>query len=180
MTKQIALLSLDSGESVAIRAAELSDAPGLIDHVHRVAAESDFLATTPGEFEMSIEQQESYIRRMSETANALCLVAEAGGEIVGVLTFNAGRRERVRHIGELGISVFRDYWGQGIGQSLMTALIDWAPSAGVTKLTLRVRSDNERAIDLYKRLGFVVEGTQSRGLRVNGCYYTLLLMGLEL
>lgn len=107
-------------------------------------------------------------------------MADVNGEMVGVLTFRAGSRERMRHIGELGMSVVRDYWGQGIGTALLNALIDWAPSAGVTKLVLRVRSDNRRAISLYKRIGFVSEGLQSRGMQVKGQYWDLEFMGLEL
>lgn len=169
-----------AGQVACIRDAAIADAAKLIEHVQQVSMESDYLSAAPGEFMLSVEQEEAFIRRFGELDNALFLVADVGGEMVGVLTFRAGTRERMRHIGELGMSVIRDYWGQGIGKALLQALIDWAPSAGVTKLVLRVRSDNQRAIALYRRVGFVTEGVQSRGMQISGRYHDLEFMGLEL
>lgn len=97
-----------------------------------------------------------------------------------MLSFRAGTRERIPHVGELSVSVFRSYWGNGIGRALLEALIAWAPSAGITKIDLRVREDNERAIELYKRVGFKKEGAQSRGILHHSKYYDLVLMGLLL
>ena len=97
------------------------------------------------------------------------------------LNFAAGKRPRTQHTGEFGMSVRRDDWGLGIGSRLLDALINWARSSGiVTKINLRVRTDNERAMALYRAKGFILEGTISRDLCVNGRYYDHDWMGLEL
>jgi putative acetyltransferase len=50
--------------------------------------------------------------------------------------------------------------GGGIGVGLLSALIDSAePRLGLTRLQLTVFADNQRAIALYQRFGFAVEGT---------------------
>jgi RimJ/RimL family protein N-acetyltransferase len=75
--------------------------------------------------------------------------------------------------------VLKDYWGLSIGKHLLRYLIDWAKKTGkVRKINLRVRVDNERAIRLYQRLGFVIEGTLKREFYVGGRFIDSYLMGL--
>ncbi len=100
---------------------------------------------------------------------------------MSALTFTAGERPRVRHRGEFGISVRKEYWGLGIASLMLDRLLDWARRSGiVTKINLRVRVDNLRAIRLYERKGFVREGTISREAVVDGEYFSDYHMGLEL
>jgi RimJ/RimL family protein N-acetyltransferase len=73
------------------------------------------------------------------------------------------------------------FWGLGIGSAMLDCLIDWArATAVITKLNLRVRSDNERAIRLYRGKGFVVEGTVTREHLIDGRYFGQDCMGVEL
>jgi L-phenylalanine/L-methionine N-acetyltransferase len=91
----------------------------------------------------------------------LLLVGEVDGRIVG----NAGLQMasvqvRRRHVMGLGMAVNPSHWRQGVGSALMRALLDWADNwAGVLRIELQVFTDNEGAIALYQRHGFVVEGT---------------------
>ena len=71
----------------------------------------------------------------------------------------AGAALRRRHAMTLGISVLPEAQGQGVGLALMQALCDWADRWGqVLRLELSVFADNQRAIALYRRCGFVQEG----------------------
>lgn len=75
----------------------------------------------------------------------------------------AGALLRRRHVMSLGIAVQPEAQGQGVGRALMQALCDWADHWGqVLRIELTVFVDNERAVALYERLGFVKEG-QHRG-----------------
>lgn len=57
------------------------------------------------------------------------------------------------------MSARRAWWGSGVGSAMMAWLIDWAEvHPTITKLSLAVYADNERAIRLYRRFGFVEEG----------------------
>ncbi|MFC1975012.1 GNAT family N-acetyltransferase [Chloroflexota bacterium] len=82
---------------------------------------------------------------------------------------------------EIGISVQKQYWGLGIGALMLDRLIEWARDTQiVTKINLRVRTDNQRAILLYEGKGFIKEGTIRKEIRLAGQYFDHYWMGLEL
>ena len=72
------------------------------------------------------------------------------------------------------------YWGFGIGTMLLDTLIEWARAEDITKVELKVRVDNQRAISLYHKLGFVDEGHLKNAMKVGKVYYDELCMGLDL
>jgi len=101
--------------------------------------------------------------------------------ICATLSFEAGIRPRNRHTGEFGVSVLKEYWGLGIATGLITALVEWAESGNIVKkINLRVRTDHERAIALYKKFGFRIEGTIKKELKIDNKFYDHYWMGLEL
>jgi RimJ/RimL family protein N-acetyltransferase len=165
--------------TVIIREVRKSDANNLIKYLDKVSCESDFLTFGLGEFGMSLEEEEKFIESVLKKENHLFIVAEVNDEIVGTLSFAAGSRKRVAHVGEFGMSVVKEYWAKGIGTKLITYLLTWSKDSGnIKKINLRVRSDNERAIGLYKKMGFEEEGLRKRELFINDQFYDTLLMGL--
>jgi RimJ/RimL family protein N-acetyltransferase len=58
----------------------------------------------------------------------------------------------------------------------MTAALGHAARSGITRVELEVRADNERAVGLYKRMGFAGEGTVRDGMRFDGEYFDVLVM----
>lgn len=89
------------------------------------------------------------------------LVAEVDGEVVGQLTLHTNpNRPRRRHAGALGMAVSDDWQGKGVGTALMAACVDLADNwLNLRRLELDVYVDNERAIRLYTKFGFEIEGT---------------------
>jgi RimJ/RimL family protein N-acetyltransferase len=170
---------LQDGRCLVIREACVQDAEKLLAYVKKIAGETDYITFAPEEFHVTLEQEIAKIEEYAQTDNQLILVAEIGEEIVGNLDFRGGKYSRTAHAGEFGLSVLKDYWGLSIGKHLLRYLIDWAKKTGkVRKINLRVRVDNERAIRLYQRLGFVIEGTLKREFYVGGRFIDSYLMGL--
>ena len=66
-----------------------------------------------------------------------------------------GTKYKVRHRAEFGISVVKKYWGLGIGKALLASCIECAKTAGYSQLELHVVAENERAVSMYERAGFV-------------------------
>jgi RimJ/RimL family protein N-acetyltransferase len=172
---------MKNGQELVIREAQVEDAQSILNYIESISGESNFLTFGPGDFEHSLQDEEALLAKILETDNALFIVGTIDAKIASVLVFNAGQRPRVRHRGEFSMSVSRDYWGQGIGSLMLDALIDWAKAGNIIrKIDLMVRTDNERAIRLYEGKGFLFEGTLHKEFFVDGRYYDLHWMGLEL
>lgn len=173
--------TLRDGREGVIREAVASDAAELLECHHRIAGETTFISFTPEELAMSEEEEIAAVEKARAADNCLYLVARVDGQVVGTLHFTAGDLARVRHAGGFGIAVCRECWGMGIGGRLLDALLAWARVSGVvTKINLRVRTDNHRAIQLYENKGFVREGTIRRDFMVDGEPFDHHLMGLVL
>ncbi|MGZ4151401.1 MAG: N-acetyltransferase family protein, partial [Actinomycetota bacterium] len=85
-----------------------------------------------------------------------------------------------RHVATLGMFVDRGWRGLGIGTALMREALRWARAVGVEKIELTVYPGNETARALYRRFGFVEEGTLLRHSKKAGGYEDEVLMGLWL
>ncbi|MBY0086361.1 GNAT family N-acetyltransferase [Brevibacillus sp. M2.1A] len=172
---------LKSGQNVIIRSAELADAEALVAFIHCVSGETDNLSFGPQEWTVTPDEQKENIKRCLEAHNQLCLIAEVDGRIVGNMTFRGGIRSRTQHVGEFGISVLKEFWGSGVGRLLLESLLEWAKQSKVIrKINLKVRSDNDSAIHLYKKLGFKEMGTLTREFLIGDTFYDCLYMGIEI
>jgi putative acetyltransferase len=97
----------------------------------------------------------------SPPEGSVALVAEIDRQVVGHAGLLANRRTpRRAHAGELGIAVHPDWQRQGVGTSLIAALVDLADNwLNLSRLELTVFVDNAAARELYGNFGFEVEGT---------------------
>ncbi len=165
-----------------IREARPDDAAQLIALVKRVAGEPESnLLIEDGEFNITVEKERQVLANFAAAPNSLFLVAEAGGAIVGMLACRGGRRKAVRHAVELSMSVDPAWRGQGIGSLLLTRAIQWARGTDMVKrIELAVFARNTRAIRLYKKFGFVVEGQRRMAVQRRGEYFDDLIMALLL
>ena len=176
------IVTLKNGAVCVLRSAETKDAQQMIDNLRVTAGETDFLLRTPEEVDYTVEQEEKILADTEQASRALMLVAEVDGEIVGICNLNpAGRRSRVRHRCTMGISMVSKVWGLGIGTAMMAVLLEQAKEVGFEQIELEVVGANERAIALYKKMGFVETGRVPKALKnADGSYYDNILMMREL
>ena len=108
----------------------------------------------------------------------LPLVAESNGEVLGCAGLHpVGAAMRRRHVMALGIVVAPQAQGQGVGSALMLAMCDDADRwVGVLRLELSVSTDNAVALRLYRKFGFVIEGTMRGCALRDGRYVDTLAM----
>jgi RimJ/RimL family protein N-acetyltransferase len=165
---------LENGDTLIIRRGTVEDAVRLSHYISRVAGQSDFLTFEPGE----VTGINNTSHEKLPTASGLVLLAEVNGRLVGNLNFMRGARSKIWHSGEFGITVDKLFWGQGIGRKLIACLLEWArKQKNIRKINLKVRSDNERAIALYKCMGFEEEGLLRREFYSKEIFYDALCMG---
>jgi RimJ/RimL family protein N-acetyltransferase len=172
---------LKDGREYIIRKTKATDANSMIEYVYKIGSESDNLTFGKGEINITLAQEEEFLESFSNKVNSLHIIAELDGMIIGSLNFTGGGRPRLAHTGEFGVSVLKEFWGQGVGTSLVEYLIDWSKATGIVrKINLRVRTDNFSAIRVYKKLGFIEEGRITREFIINGEFYDLYSMGLAI
>ncbi|UCC77810.1 MAG: hypothetical protein JSW37_05450, partial [Anaerolineales bacterium] len=89
-----------------IREAQPSDAQPLIAYVQRLAEEPDIdVPLAPGEFRLTVEEEERLLADWHAAGNCIMLVAEVDGRIVGQLGCRGGTRKASLHAVRLGMSV---------------------------------------------------------------------------
>lgn len=166
-------------EKVVIRKACADDSVNLNELLRTIILETDHFGLEFDEFATTDEQQSHTISMFSQADNAILLVAILNDRIVGNLSFRGGSSKKFHHTGEFGVQVLRDYWNLGIGKELIKHLINWAKeNKSISKISLRVRSDNQNAIHVYKKLGFNEEGNLKNEMMSKGLLYDLTYMGL--
>jgi putative acetyltransferase len=142
---------------ITVRRSTVRDAAALA----RIMGDIEVL---PNLMQLPYTSTEIWERRLAENdvpgKADLSLVAERNGVVVGSAGLHPAVPTRRRHAALLGISVAREAQGQGVGSALMQAVCDYADGwAHLLRIELTVFVDNERAIALYRRFGFVHEGT---------------------
>ena len=178
MTYSAETLTLRDGRCCTLRSVTPEDACEMLKYMKIMLGETPFLLRTPEEFNYTPEAEAAVLAGRRDDPRSLMLVAELDGQIIASADVcSHGAKSRVFHRGELGISVRKDYWGQGIGSALMDRLIAFAEKTGYEQIELTVESKNRRALSLYHRFGFTVYGTRPHGMKYpDGSYDNDYLM----
>ncbi|TCS41605.1 GNAT family N-acetyltransferase [Reinekea marinisedimentorum] len=117
----------------------------------------------------SVELWEKRISNVPD--NVYSYVAMLDDQIVGNLGMEVCVNPRRRHVASFGMGVRDDAAGKGVGSALLKTAIDLADNwLNLKRLEITAYTDNERAICLYKKFGFIVEGESEAFAFRNGKY----------
>lgn len=170
-------LLLTDGEVVYIRNPNRRDAAGFVEIMREVAAEGLYTLAQADEVDWTIPGKRADIDEHAREPGFLTLVAEGHGVPVGFLEFENGSRRRTQHVGMFSIFILRDWRGKGIGTVLIQTLVEWATVHPlIEKITLAVFANNIRAIALYQKYGFQIEGRCVRDIKIGDGYVDSLMM----
>jgi RimJ/RimL family protein N-acetyltransferase len=128
---------------------------------------------------ITAEDSRAFIRGAAERRDLLfAITATAGGAHVG----NAGLHaiDAVDSLAELGLMIgLPDCWGRGYGTETVVLLCRHALGAlGLHRVQLSCYANNPRALAVYRRVGFVVEGRRRAVRRIEGAWVDELLFGM--
>ncbi|MBK1809802.1 GNAT family N-acetyltransferase [Clostridium sp. YIM B02505] len=170
---------LRDGKEISIREAIKEDAKTIIDFYNIVGGETAFLSFGKNEFIRELKDYENYLEGVHKEENSIIFLATIEDKIVGIASINSNQKARTKHVGILGIVVAKEFCGLGLGNKMIEYLIQWAKANKITKkISLVTREDNIKAIKLYKKFGFEVEGVLKADNYINGVYYNTLMMSL--
>lgn len=151
-----------------IREAIPDDGEKILPVLKKIGSETPFLIMDDKGLEMTTDAMRENLANLYESKNNLLMVALANNEIVGTASVKASSKKRMEHIGEIGISILKDYWGFGLGSLMMEELVLWAQEGQVIRrLELTVQDRNQRAIHMYEKIGFVTEAIMPRGAKTD-------------
>ena len=176
------VITLKNGIECCLRNGTECDGQAVLDNFHLAHGETDYLLSYPDENCFDAMQESQFLKEKSDSANEIEIVAVVNHVVVGTAGIEAvGKKYKIRHRAEFGISVAQEFWGLGIGQALTTACIECARAAGYVQLELNVVADNVRALSIYQKAGFVEFGRNPKGFhsRFTG-FQEVVYMRLEL
>ncbi|MBC1435675.1 GNAT family N-acetyltransferase [Paenilisteria rocourtiae] len=155
-----------------IRKSTKNDAAGMIEVEHLVWTPG----TTPGDTHYATESE--YLLRNPPESK---VVAEIDGKIAGILGFHSPiPLKSNEHVWMLDIAVHPDFQRHGVGSALMQELYRIAKAENKKKISLRVLSTNEKAIQFYKKHGFEKEGHLRNEFIIDGNYVDDIFMAVFL
>jgi ribosomal protein S18 acetylase RimI-like enzyme len=151
--------------TLSIRNARREDALALAAAQRVIARVPGMLASRPDEIDD--EAVREMILECNDRGRGAYLVAEDADTVIGHAFLESLSLAATSHVVRLTIAVHEGHQRRGVGRALMDELLRWARSnPQVEKVELQVRSSNERAIALYRSLGFVEEGRKTKRLKI--------------
>ncbi|MBQ7616240.1 MAG: GNAT family N-acetyltransferase [Butyrivibrio sp.] len=166
-------------DEIIIREAMPDDAEKIIAYTKRIGGESDNLTYGAEGLPMTVDKEIGFLNSMKENEHSVFYSAWSGSDLVGTANLS-GMPRRMSHRAELGISVLKSEWNKGIGALLMQHIIDYAKAHGIEIINLEVRSDNQAAIHLYEKFGFINTGKIPAFFKIGNEYVDFDIMSLDL
>ncbi|UGB04049.1 N-acetyltransferase [Leclercia sp. G3L] len=148
----------------------------VIRHVEAADAEALRLINAhPGVYHDTIQlphpAMDMWKERVAQKPGRRQLVACLDGQVIGHLVLDVMENPRRSHVATFGIGVSAEVQGRGAGSALMREMINLCDNwLRIERIELTVFVDNPSAIALYRKYGFVVEGTGKKFALRNGEY----------
>ncbi|PXA03062.1 GNAT family N-acetyltransferase [Coraliomargarita sinensis] len=125
-----------------------------------------------------IESTHTFLKEIQENEWTQVFAIEAG-EVVGWCDIIPYPYEGSKHVARMGMGVVANHRRKGIGEKLLSKAIADAQSKGIKRIEMEVFSTNTPAIELYKKLGFQVEGRKLKARELDGIECDFIIMALH-
>jgi len=175
------VLKLKTGEKILIRHITELDIDGVWSNFNEVVEEGIYLPVL-FPVKSKFEKQSWYNNIQKE--RDICIVAvhpklEAPYNILGQCEISSLDWDAATHVGSLGVIVQKNYRDLGIGFHIIDMAIRESKKLNKKeKIILSCFSNNKRALNLYKKLGFTILGSRKKQFYMDSTYYDEILMEL--
>jgi RimJ/RimL family protein N-acetyltransferase len=167
------------GKEVILRNPKWEDLDDLLEFINSLVDEGVDLVIRQ---KVTREQEALWLSKKLvdiEMDNVFCIVTEVDGKVIA----NSSIKKHSGYFGHtcsLGIAIMTGYRDIGIGTEMMKTLISRAKKWGLKFIELFVFGTNERAIHVYRKLGFTEAGRKPNFIFKDGEYidHLNMIMGL--
>ncbi|HEX6903920.1 MAG TPA: GNAT family N-acetyltransferase [Thermoanaerobaculia bacterium] len=145
--------------NLVIRRAEEADFDGIWEIFHAVVAKGDTYAYDPA----TTKEQ---ARTIWMAPGIFTYAALLDGEVAGTYILKANQPGLGSHVSNCGYMVHPGHAGRGLGRALCEHSLDEARRMGFLAMQFNaVVSTNERAVALWRKMGFAIVGTVPKAFR---------------
>ena len=138
----------------------------MLKYLKDTCGETPFLMRTPEECDMSLDEECAFLQSVLDSQNAVMILCMIDGKIAGNCQIARNSRIKNAHRGSIGIALYREFWGLGIGTAMFREMISLAHGWGLMQLELEVVEGNDRAIGLYEKMGFQTVAATPNAVRL--------------
>ena len=173
------VFNLENRERVVLRSLKRKDMKDLVGlHNSLVAEDIDILQDKQITIEEGVALMEDMLDRM-RMGRALALVAEVDGKVVANATV-VWKSGLMSHVGEVGVTVLKDYRSKGIGTRMVEMLVQLSRERGLKMLRASIFGTNKISRLLFNNLGFQERAVIPKIFYKRGSYIDEVLAVLEL
>ncbi|HET7294065.1 MAG TPA: GNAT family N-acetyltransferase [Vicinamibacteria bacterium] len=144
---------------ILVRPAEVRDEEAVLSITRELAADGTTYVFEP-------DTSDDALRAYWLAPGGRNFVAERDGVVAGCYVLRANHAGRGAHVANASYAVASRAWGTGVGRAMAEHSLEQARAAGFEAMQFNlVVSTNERAVALWKALGFAIVGTLPRVFR---------------
>lgn len=170
-------IRLRDGCTALFRQPTPQDAAAMVNYMRTCYGETPYLLHYPEDFKMTAEREAAFLEKVLQSEYDLMIVCEVDGDIAGNCQLSLHNKPKTCHRADVAIALIQKYWNLGIGTAMFEELIRIAKENGIEQLELEVMEGNDRAIQLYKKFGFVQYGARPNAIHLKdgSCLQEILM-----
>jgi RimJ/RimL family protein N-acetyltransferase len=164
------------GATVYLRPLETEDAPTLVPWFNDPEVTRFLKRHQP----VTLADEVDFLRRIAASPTDLVLGVALRAEDRLIGTTGLKGMDVRNHHAEFGIAIGdKTYWGKGCGTEATRLIIRHAfDTLNLNRVSLRVYEYNERALKVYQKVGFRIEGRLRQDTFLEGRYWDTVLMAV--
>ena len=160
------IILLKNGREAIFRSPQAYDAAQMLDYLRTTAAETEYVIRYPEECNETEAQESAFLQKIIDSPLDMMIVCEIDGRIAGNCQLMLHGRLKTKHRAGVAIALVKEYWELGIGTAMFEEMIRVAKLHGIQQMELEVIEGNERAVRLYRKMGFEIAAEKPNAIRL--------------
>lgn len=127
--------------------------------------ETKYMMYEKDERSQNIDDIKDQIRNVNK--NGIILALKENEKMLGYISGQIGDFRRIKHSAYIVMGIKQVFSGRGYGSLLIDSIFEWALANKLKRLELTVMVHNSKALNLYEKKGFKVEGLKKHSLLID-------------